>query len=38
MVVVPKNILVVRDSSFLSHFLIYLDILYIKLKLNIRVI
>ena len=33
-----RNILVVRDSYLLSHFLMYFDIIYIKLKLNIRAI
>ena len=30
-----KSLLVVHDLSFLSHFLTYLTILYIKLKLDI---
>ena len=33
-----RKVLVVRDSLLLSHFLTYLDILYIKLKLGIRAI
>ena len=37
-VVGTSNIFVGRDSYLLRHVLLYFDILYIKLKLNIRAI